>query len=72
MPHLNGFWGDCELKANSLITASDSKRFHADTLVAVTGDPAISYAIHLSHVFTAPWEFKISLVTYTAAQCSFT
>ena len=39
---------------NSLITASYSKRLHADTLETVTGYPALSYPVHLSHVFTAP------------------
>lgn len=41
-------------KTNSLVTASYSKRLHTDTLVAVTGDPALSYPVHLSHVFTGP------------------
>lgn len=54
-------------KTNSLIAASYSKRLHADTLVTVTGYPAFSYPVHLSHVFTAPWKFKILLIVVIPA-----
>lgn len=51
-----------EFESNSLITASYSKRLHADTLETVTGYPALSYPIHLSQVFTAPWKCKIFFI----------
>lgn len=53
--------GERVLETNSLITASHPKRFHADTLVTVTRHPGLSDPVHLSHVFTAPWTYKILL-----------
>lgn len=47
----------------SMVTASYSKRLHADTLVTVTGYPALSYAVYLSHVFTAPFGVEEALPT---------
>lgn len=53
--HVEYFFKHLEVvEKNSLVAASYSKRLHADTLVTVTGDPALSYTINLSHVFTAP------------------
>lgn len=61
------FIRECVLGTNSLIAASHTKWFHADTLVTVWGHPGFSYPIHLSHVFTAPWTCRIFLMNVIPA-----